>query len=220
MASILALWLCGFAQGQVMPGATNPSASTPVPSAAVLAGQPAVLMPRIDTSELPLPRGIDAGAMAAQYEAMRSAATLDAERPIAGLLVFVTLQMPRPSLQRLVEQAARARATLVLRGLKNRSMKDTLADVADLIGDRKVAWMIDPQSFRRYGVLLAPTFVLVAPQGAVTAGCATGQCAAAPAFSSVVGDVSTSYALQRMERADPAFRQQALAYLARLERRP
>ena len=222
-AGVLALWLCGVAQAQTVSSSTasanGASAAVRMPSASEMARQPAVVMPRIDTPELPLQRGIDAGALAAQYEAMRNAATADTERSIAGLMVFVTLQMPRPSLQRLVEQAERSRATLVLRGLKNRSMKGTLAEVADLIGNRKVAWMIDPQSFKRYGVVLAPTFVLVAPQDGAAAGCAASHCVAEPAFSSVAGDVSISYALQTMERGDPALKRQALAYLSRLEAR-
>jgi len=144
----------------------------------------------------------------------------EGERSMAGLMVFVTLQMPRGSLQRLVDQAERSRATLVLRGLKGSSMKDTLAEVADLIGKRKVAWMIDPESFKRYGVTLAPTFVLVSPQTETGVGCAAGQCGAAPVFSKVVGDVSTSFALQTIERGDPAFKAQAMAYRSRLEARP
>jgi conjugal transfer pilus assembly protein TrbC len=189
-----------------------------MPSAAELARQPAPVLPRIDA--LPLQRGIDAGALAAQYEAIRQPPNPAGERPTSGLLVFVTLQMPRVSLQRLVEQAERARATLVLRGLMNRSMKATLAEVAELIGKRKVAWIIDPESFRRYGVALAPTFVLVAPQGGFAAGCGSGQCVADPAYSSVAGDVSTAYALQLIEQGDPAFKPQALAYRRRLEARP
>ena len=218
--ALLAVLQSCVAGAQALPPVAGGASAIHLPSAAELARQPAPVLPRIDTPAMPLQRGIDAGALAAQYEAMGRAARPADERPVSGLLVFVTLQMPRPSLQRLVEQAERARATLVLRGLKNRSMKDTLAEVAGLIGQRKVAWMIHPESFKRYGVGLAPTFVLVAAQGAAVAGCAAGQCGAEPSYSSVSGDVSTAYALQRIEQGDPAFKPQVLVYRRRLEARP
>lgn len=190
-----------------------------MPSDAELARQPGAVMPRIDTPSMPLQPGIDAGALAEQYEALRRQAEPEGERAMSGLMVFVTLQMPRASLLRLVEQAELARATLVLRGLKGSSMKSTLAEVATLIGKRKVAWMIDPESFKRYAVVLAPTFVLVAAQSSAVASCATGQCAVEPIYSKVTGDVSTAYALQAIERGDPGFKAQAQAYRARLEAR-
>lgn len=190
-----------------------------MPSDAELARQPAPVMPRLGAADTPMQPGIDAGALAAQYEAMHQAREPEGESQMSGLLIFVTLAMPRVSLQRLVEQAERSRATLVLRGLKDRSMKDTLAVVAGLIGQRKVAWMIDPESFKRYGVDLAPSFVLVAPQSGPVPGCTSGQCAIEPAYSKVVGDVSTSFALQTIEREDTMFRAQAVAYRQRLERR-
>ena len=190
-----------------------------MPSDAELARQPGAVMPRIDTPSMPLQPGIDAGALAEQYEALRRQAEPEGERAMSGLMVFVTLQMPRASLLRLVEQAELARATLVLRGLKGSSMKTTLAEVATLIGKRKVAWMIDPESFKRYAVVVAPTFVLVAAQSNAVASCATGQCAVEPIYSKVTGDVSTAYALKAIERGDPEFKAQAQAYRSRLETR-
>lgn len=233
VAGVIALGQYAQAQTARPQGAATPSSAvrmptqtemdaqrTRMPSDAALAREPGVAMPRIDTPGVPLQRGIDAGAMAAQYEAIRKSDEPAGEHATVGLMVFVTLQMPRGSLQRLVEQAERSRATLVLRGLKGSSMKDTLAEVAELIGKRKVAWMIDPESFKRYGVTLAPTFVLVSTQTAAAVGCTTGQCAAEPVFSKVVGDVSTSYALQTIERSDSAFKSQAMGYRTRLESRP
>jgi conjugal transfer pilus assembly protein TrbC len=68
--------------------------------------------------------------------------------------------MPRASLQLLTDQAARAGAVLVLRGLKSQSMRQTVAAVQELIGKRRVAWVIDPEAFTRFAVRQAPTFVL------------------------------------------------------------
>jgi type-F conjugative transfer system pilin assembly protein TrbC len=76
------------------------------------------------------------------------------------LRIFITLDMPRASLQLLTDQAARAGAVLVLRGLKSQSMRQTVAVVQELIGKRRVAWVIDPEAFTRFAVRQAPTFVL------------------------------------------------------------
>lgn len=74
--------------------------------------------------------------------------------------VFVTLNMPRPSLHRLVDQAERSGATLVLRGLHAQSMRKTVLALGELIGQRRVNWVIDPKAFERYAVTRAPTFVV------------------------------------------------------------
>ncbi len=190
-----------------------------MPSEAELARQPAPVMPRLDG--MPVQKGVDAAALAAQYEAMQtaqSAGETTNERPNGGLFVFVTLAMPRASLQRLLDQAERTRATLVLRGVKDHNLQATLATVADLIGKRKVAWVIDPDSFTRYGVTHAPTIVLVAPGSVPVAGCVGAQCAA-DHFAKVVGDVSIAYAMDTVERQDASLRVMARAYKGMLEQR-
>ena len=126
--------------------------------------------------------------------------------------------MPEASLKLLAAQAAKAQATIVIRGLKNDSMRATLAAVQTIIGERQVAWQIDPSAFTRYQVIRAPAFVLVAP-GAANAtdnsACKTG-CERPDAFVSVAGDVSVGYALQFIARTRPAFADEAQRYLKRL----
>jgi conjugal transfer pilus assembly protein TrbC len=39
-------------------------------------------------------------------------------------------------------------------------MRQTVAVVQELIGKRRVAWVIDPEAFTRFAVRQAPTFVL------------------------------------------------------------
>ena len=70
------------------------------------------------------------------------------QSPPSALRIFVTLERPAASLRVLADQAARSGATLVLRGSRDNSMRSTLARVQSLIGERKVAWQIDPQAFR------------------------------------------------------------------------
>lgn len=134
-----------------------------------------------------------------------------------GLFVFVSLSMPRPTLQRLLDQAARARASVILRGFANGSLRETVSQVQELIGERKVAVQIDPQAFDRFAVTRVPSFVLIR-DGARPASCASGTCAPPEAFLRTAGDVSLDYALDHMQRAAPAFRTDAGTFLARLKK--
>ena len=130
--------------------------------------------------------------------------------------------MPAASLRGLADQAARSGATLVLRGLKDNSMRATLASVQSLIGERHLAWQIDPLAFTRYGIERAPTFVLrTGGVGATAAESAcTSDCRASSAFVAVAGDVSLDYALEAMVRQVPSVKPQALPYLTRLKGTP
>lgn len=110
--------------------------AAPVPSAPAIEAlpQPATRTP-IDLEAL-------ARGYASQVDAMQAAEGL-ARGP--GLFVFVSLSMPRPALQRLIDQAARARASVILRGLVKGSLRETVAQLQPLIGTRQVAVQIDPR---------------------------------------------------------------------------
>lgn len=181
-----------------------------MPSEADLAKQPAPVLPRVDDA-----RGIDAGALAQRYEeALRSGRMERAQAARSGLLVFVTLAMPDAALARLAAQAEQAQATLLIRGLQHRSMRATAQRAAKIIGERRVAWLIDPHAFKRFEVRVAPSFVLTRR----TAGsdCASGECPRDNGYAMVAGDVSLDYALQAIERGDPEFAPLAREYLTRL----
>ena len=173
--------------------------------------------PSVDALPQPVTRTpIDLEAMARGYASQADA--MDAAQELAkgpGLLVFVSLAMPRPTLQRLIEQAARARASVILRGLANGSLRETVAQVQPLIGQRQVAVQIDPQAFDRFAIARVPSFVLVR-DGTRPESCAAGSCAPPEAFLRTAGDVSLDYALEHMQRAAPAFRADAAPFLARL----
>lgn len=118
------------------------------------------------------------------------------------LLVFVSFGMPDGSLRRLVEQAEKAGATLVLRGPTKSSVKETVFAVQRLIGKRKVAFQLDPEAFDRYGVEVAPTFVVTkgSDGSGAQAPCRGESCGTGERFIRVSGDVSIDYALEFMER--------------------
>jgi conjugal transfer pilus assembly protein TrbC len=103
----------------------------------------------------------------------------------------------------------------MLRGLKNASIKQTAARVQQLLGDASVEFQIDPQAFDRFGILVAPTFVMV-KAGAQASDCAAGTCVPSDAFVSITGDVSIDYALHAMAQRAPRFRNDAESFLRRM----
>ena len=129
----------------------------PFPTPERIDAQPPRAVPQLQ-SEPPAPGALDIARMARQGAAL-SSQPMVVESP-GALRIFITLDMPRGSLQRLVDQAARSGAVLVLRGLKAQSLRATLAAVSALIETRRVAWVIDPEAFTRFRVTSAPTFVL------------------------------------------------------------
>ena len=150
---------------------------------------------------------------AGQSDAMAQAQGLTAG---PGLFIFVSLTMPRATLQGLVDQAARAKATIVIRGFANGSLRDTVAQVQGLIGKRQVAIQIDPLAFDRFAISKVPSFVLVR-DGTRPVACASGSCAPADSFLRSTGDVSLDYALEHMQRSAPAFAPAAELFLKRIK---
>jgi conjugal transfer pilus assembly protein TrbC len=186
---------------------------------------------RIGSQAIPQPPRVDLQRSAIDIEALargkvhlpNAGATSGATSEAAPtpLRIFITLDMPRASLQLLTDQAARAGAVLVLRGLKSQSMRQTVAVVQELIGKRRVAWVIDPEAFTRFAVRQAPTFVLTLNDAANDAqrGCNAG-CATPASFISVAGDVSLDYALETIQRRMPQAAPRAEPLLKRLRVSP
>jgi len=149
---------------------------------------------------------------AGQSDAMAQAQGLAAG---PGLFIFVSLAMPRATLQGLVDQAARAKATIVIRGFAKGSLRDTVTQVQDLIGKQQVAIQIDPLAFDRFAISKVPSFVLVR-DGTRPVACASGSCAPADSFLRSTGDVSLDYALEHMQRSAPAFGPATELFLKRI----
>ena len=187
-----------------------------MPSAAEL-DRAAASQSAVNVDAIPQPKGhVDVEGLARTFEANRRAfegSGLATEQPM--LLVFVTLGMPEATLRLLIDQAARTRAVLVLRGLHNGSIRQTTARVQQLIGQAAVEFQIDPQAFDRFGVRTAPTFVVVRP-GAPIADCSAGACVAPDAFASIAGDVSVGYALEKIAERAPRFKTDVEPFLQRI----
>lgn len=178
-------------------------------------------MPNLDA--LPQPRNTKPQDLEAIAKGFGATPPNFARDPSSGegpaLMVFVSFAIPQASLQRLVDQAARAQATLVLRGLVEGSLQKTALRVHALIGRRHVAFQIDPQAFDRFSISKTPSFVLVRAQ-APTQSCAAGRCLPDDAYVVAAGDVSLDYALVHFQDAAPAFSGAAGAFLARLRSTP
>lgn len=189
-----------------------------MPTERELSRVPIPSTPNIDALPKPaINRPIDLEALAKGYEGAVGSALPEVKSQVGpGLLIFVSFAMPEQALSRLVDQATRSGATMVLRGFVNGSLKETIGKVQQLIGGRKVSFQIDPQAFDRFAVAATPTFVLVR-DGARPSDCAAGTCFAADAFVSVAGDVSVDYALEYFQRAAPAFNKDAATFLQRLK---
>lgn len=189
-----------------------------MPTEAELARVPVPSTPRIDA--LPQPqsqRKIDLGVIASGYDAMGQPDPAKGTLPVGPtLLVFVSFSIPEKTLDRLVDQAARAGATLVLRGFVDDSLQKTVARVQRVIGARKVGFQIDPQSFDRFSVTATPSFVLI-KDGAVPAPCAAGTCFDSSSYALTAGDVTVDYALRFIQRSAPRFSREADTYLSKLK---
>jgi conjugal transfer pilus assembly protein TrbC len=187
-----------------------------MPSDAELRRVPVPSTPRIEALPQPASRTpIDLGALARGFDARAGQPALQAPSG-PGLLVFISFAMPEATLTRLIDQAARARASLVLRGLVDGSLTKTVTRVQGLIGTRQVAVQIDPQAFDRFSVTQTPTFVLVR-DGARPQSCAAGMCFAADAYAMAAGDVSLDYALAFFQRSAPKLARDAGVFAKRLK---
>lgn len=176
---------------------------------------PAKVMPRVDALPAPVTQvPVDLEALARGFAASTEKPALPgATEP--RLIVFISLAMPQATLARLAEQAARARAQLVLRGLSEGSLPRTAVRIQQLIGSRPVAVQIDPRVFDRYGIQRVPSFVLARP-GVDDTACGEQQCAISDGHAVVAGDVSLDYALAHIQHSAPALAKDAGRFRARL----
>lgn len=154
--------------------------------------------PKIDALPQPVsPATIDLEAIASGYADVAGQNKLPNSTP--HLLVFVSFSVPERSLKQIVAQAAKTKATLVLRGLVEGSLPKTVAAAQRLIGNKQVGFQIDPRAFERFGVTSVPTYVVLAPQSEASGSC-TQQSCAADVFAAVAGDVTIDYALEQIAR--------------------
>lgn len=129
------------------------------------------------------------------------------------LLVLVSLSMPEGALRKLAEQAERAGATLVFRGLKEDSMTKMGEAVKQILKGRNVHVTIHPPAFQQFSVTQVPAFVLASQEAGrvLDNGCARPQ-----TFIKVSGDVTLDYALDYIERKRADWATAARSFLERI----
>jgi conjugal transfer pilus assembly protein TrbC len=211
---LAAAGICVTAQpgiaGEGVTGAANP-----VQSGAPKPGQ-VTAAPRLERLPQPMQsRPVDVASIARGFEAVGASAAGRVLEQGPQLLVFVSLSMPEGALRKLIEQAERTGAVLVLRGLKDGSMVKTAVAVRQLLGERKAALQIDPQGFDRFGVNLVPTFVLLR-DGTQAQRCADASCVPASSYVTLAGDVTIEYALEWIETHSSSAQREAKVLLQRL----
>lgn len=133
-----------------------------------------------------------------------------------AIYIAVSLTMPPEALRRLVKDADKAGAQVVIRGFVNNSMEQTAA-AARRAMDQDLAGgvAIDPQVFRAYGIQRVPAFIVA--RSPVTP-CDGVDCVSAAApHDRVSGNISLGAALKVLADEGDAAPDVAAAALARLE---
>lgn len=174
----------------------------------------ALVVPSVESLPKPESRKADVGQIA---ESFRS---LPISRPSAStgraeLMVFVSLSMPKGSLERIVAESERTGAVLVLRGLKGNSLTRMGEEIAQLIGKRNVSAIVHPPAFTQFKITQVPALVLAQTSQASRIG--TDGCASPSSFVKVDGDVSQGYALDLIERQAPSWAEQARRFAKKLD---
>jgi len=175
----------------------------PFPELREIEAQPIPHVPTLNPN--PSRPALDIEDLARKGAAVRATAQSATTSP-ATLRVFISLSLPEPTLQRLMDQAADLGVPLLLRGLHRNSMRQTAERIQALLGSRNTGVQIDPDAFERYGVTQVPSFVLAPGNGSADpTACAknTAQCKVTEDYLRVSGDVSLDYALQHLIRARP-----------------
>lgn len=159
--------------------------------------------------DVPTPEraGIDIEAIARQYEQKADARRMD------DLMIFASFAMPRESLKRLVSQANRVGASVVLRGFKNNSFKETVKAI-NALGESTGNVIVNPNAFIKYKIKAVPTVVLA--QAATIEQVDSAGCALPDHFAAVAGDVSLDYALDEIMRRVPTLNQAASRYVQQI----
>ena len=145
---------------------------------------------------------IDIEALAKRYEG-RAVARGSAD----DLMVFASFSMPMASLKALVADVSRVGGSVVLRGFKNNSYRETVKAIAAL-GEGSASIVV---AFEKYRITSVPVALLAKMNEAELLD--VDGCALPDNFAAIAGDVSLKYALQEISTRSPQFRALAERYL-------
>lgn len=169
-------------------------------------------MPKVEALPKPAAPAPDIASIAEKYKHLGQGVIPQNGQP--DLLVMVSLSMPKEALVRTAEQAERAGATLVFRGLKG-DLTKMGEEVQKILGGRNVSVAIHPPAFQQFSVTRVPAIVIARPEAGNVLG---NGCSQPETFVKVSGDVSLDYALDYIERRSPAWAEIASGYRRRIIR--
>jgi conjugal transfer pilus assembly protein TrbC len=160
--------------------------------------------------QAPAVSGVDIEALAKRYEQRSEALKTD------DLMIFVSFSMPADSLKRILGQANKVGAAVVLNGFRGNSFKDTASAVKGL-GVPSGNVIVNPNAFTKYRIRAVPAVVLT--KGSSIDQTDADGCALPDTFVSVAGDVSLDYALENISQRDARFSELANRYNRQLKGR-
>lgn len=129
-------------------------------------------------------------AIVEKHEQLSQKTHIESTQP--QLLVFVSLSMPKQSLRSLAEQLEKMGGSLLLRGLHENSIRKTLEQAHEILGDKSAVLKIDPEAFQRFHIKTVPAVV-------ITGACETASCDET-AYDVIYGDIPLEDALEKLRK--------------------
>ena len=137
---------------------------------------------------------------------------LEQKKEDETLYTFFSFGMPEASIRRMIADAEASGAILVLRGMKENSLQKTKTEAARIIGKHRVEIDINPTLYKHFKITAVPAVVI-----------ARGDCESckeSPKESDYIkmsGDVTLSYALEKLEDQYPDWKKEIGRYKNNLE---
>ena len=155
------------------------------------------------------------GPLPAERHASGIAGSSAGREATADVLIFTSLSIPAASWRQWAREAARTGTALVLRGVGDGGLRETVRRIGDRLGGARAGVAIDPRLFRLFRVERVPAVVVV--PGGVPA-CASRGCEddPAPPHDLVTGNVGLAAALEAVAEEGDVAREVAARHLERL----
>ena len=162
------------------------------------------------------------GGTAAPLPAERHAGELSGPRSgTAEVLIFTSLSVPAASWRQWAHDAANTGVPLVLRGVGEGGLRETVKRIGERLGGAEAGVAIDPRLFRLFGIERVPAVVVVpggGPGRSPVPPCASRGCAEdpAPPHDRVTGNIGLAAALEAVAGEGGVARAVARRHLQRL----
>jgi type-F conjugative transfer system pilin assembly protein TrbC len=119
--------------------------------------------------------------------------------PQSNIMVFISLSMPKESLQNYYVEAKQFNTTLLIRGFIDDSLSKTVS-YFKTAQDEGVMVQVDPHSFEKFNITQVPTIIIKDGKCLPNTSCA---------YDKITGNVSLRYALEKIEREGEFGKRQA-----------